>query len=341
LLCLITFTSAIPTPGPHPHHQGHMQRRVIVLILGPIRSFNYTAPSIEKHLLNVLDADVGMCVNGDDPKNLTKTWFSDRVVFRHFSSQEAVKMPQIIDHACPTNCTFEKFPYTKLLVTASNISDHFKLLHMRAVYDQMREWFSCYHHLLRNEERVGHYYNTIVKIRFDMAFYYDFPYIEYFRSNPRHDGDGGTIEKVAFFPDEGELSKRFPSQSYGGIEDRVWVSNRAAAEVLFSSLVGAYFLSQYDELMCNLTLPRHKPENLHHMLKELANPEAFVLVHLEIHNVTIRRDLDVIYGLLSEDGCMRYRGINASSVAIWRANGFEPDMYADNKEACVMHTFPW
>jgi hypothetical protein len=284
------------------------RRDRIVLIAGHLRSFEYTKASIAKHLVEFYDADIGLCMTTvshskhDESNNLNDTltrdahlisgWMEDRVIFKEFLPDFAIHntsgnyathdhLPIVVDHSCPTGCSRSGATPLHLPISLMNpppfprsrdVTDTYE----RSMFSQLYAWYSCFQLLVRYENVTNHTYTTIIRHRSDVALWADYPLLPV----PASPSWGkGTI----YIPD---------GDNYNGVNDRMWISDRAAARVAFNTLLVPFMRTG----AIRLCPPR----------KYVHSPEANLLDHLTMHHITIDRSLKWEWSRIDQKtGCIR------------------------------------
>lgn len=295
------------TPAPTVLAADRPRRQNIVLMAGHLRSFEYTKASIARHLVEFYDADVGICMTTvshskhDQGRTVDETvmwdtklisgWMEHRVIFKEFlpdfdvyntSSNNATHehLPLHVDHTCPTGCSrLERTPrdLRPALLTpppfprTRSVTDSYE----RSMFSQLYAWYSCFQLLLTYEKLANHTYTTIIRHRSDVALWDDYPVLP--------SSAGKEKKGVIYIPD---------GDNYNGVNDRMWISDRPAAQVAFNTLLLPFVWSSAG-MICT---PR---EYIH-------SPEANLLEHLRMHKVTIDRSLKWSWSRIDQKtGCIR------------------------------------
>lgn len=293
------------SPAPHTLAADRPRRQNIVLIAGHLRSFEYTKPSIAKHLLEFYDADVGICMttvshsNHDEGRTVNATmawntklisgWAEDRVIFKEFLPDFAIHntstnyathehLPLHVDHVCPTGCSRSGRTPRDLPVSLLNpphfprtkgLTDNYE----QSMFSQLYAWYSCFQLLSTYEALANHTYTMVIRHRSDAALWADYPVVP-----------SSVVPNGVIYIPEGD--------DYNGVNDRMWISDRTAASVAFNTLL-LPFLRMGADMYCGAY------DYIH-------SPESNLLDHLKIHKITIDRSLKWSWSRIDpKSGCIR------------------------------------
>lgn len=285
---------------------------VVVLLAGHVRSFNLTEKSIMQHLVKHYNADVAMCITDDEAVSRarahTDSWMgTGHVIFREFLPAFAVReredtqgddhLPLDIDHQCPTDCPTNELTPLELpdslrqlppFPTKAEQRESFE----RDMFNQFYAWYACHEMLKRYEKINKHTYSVVVRHRFDAALWMNYPDLEQLSHNTMY------------------VPKGF---NYGGLNDRMWISDRRVAEIAFSTLLMPFLKARQPSWFCP---PR----------EYALGPETTLAEHIAMHNITVDRSIPFAWALIDErTGCARYQ--HHSPQRKWGKH-FDADAYA-------------
>ena len=279
------------------------ETRTIVLLVGESRSVSLTSKTWNNALFQPFNVKIGLCNSVTEKYQDTSLpraildaipGVRDRIVFErpYISALERDAPAPRVNHSCPSTC--------RGVTTNLPIPTRFKPQRVgnRGLnMDQARNLLTCYLALQEHEANVGVKYDIVVKLRLDAALWRRIPALNVYRLLT-----AATVHPTAIFT-------QHPYLDYFGIADRFWISNRAAADVLFTSwLVAPRFyatghslaalFSHVQKYFCTLCL------NTTHF-----TAEEIMLNHLRVHNVTILREYFMDYNSLiaHPSGCARWQ----------------------------------
>jgi hypothetical protein len=298
------------------------KRDTVVLMAGEVRSFNLTKESILDHLLILFDADVGMCIYGDDDYNATENVYSDRLIFKKFipstfnaTNDHLFTLPDNGNKdeylRIPLHCNNESQPdehdYVDInIIDALNWFNKYKysLLQGHVSANQLFTLYYCIRSLRKYEIENNVKYDIVIRHRFDSALWSDYP-LEYKHIFKRKQEIG---EKATYIP--------FGLDYFSnGINDRLSISTRDAADAVFSSFFNVYLTFTVFNGSCIKycngaeTIIYRRCERPINFLANIL-PEISLKTLLFLFNVTIFRDDMPYHCLLNTNGTCRYDKLN-------------------------------
>lgn len=299
-------------------------RETVVLVSGEVRSLHITAASIVADLVQPLDADVVVCTFEPTHPALVHFARTLRAAGRLVALDETVPqlpssrtlVPLQTPHVCASHggcagaANGSAYAATRADAAVDPPPAAFRRFSARFVTreNQFLGLDACIARLAEHETRRGAPYRWVVRQRFDVAYWGTWAW-------PRE-----LAPRTFYMP----RPCRYPFTA-AGVNDRVWVSDRATADIAFSTLLFNNLVARSHEPGAGLAergwcaAPRVRAQY---------SPEPAIGDHLRHHGIAFA-DLDVAYAILLANGTLKYAGAKMSGCeeADLRARALDPARY--------------
>jgi len=123
--------------------------------------------------------------------------------------------------------------------------------------------------------------------------------------------DISPLTQLMNIPDNGIHFPTLKHHDHIGINDRLWIATPKSFEITFNVIIGMCLINPIHNYICHIIDNR--------------SPEDHLFQHIQSHNLTIIRNiLNVTYGLLEPNGCLKYKG---TDEIIIKKMGGDPNKY--------------